>query len=548
MDTSTSKQVEQADFKAKGSTKSWLYGHFEGHFEKRDGEITIVKGIIRSTQFTDQAPTLSHQEFYQSSLQYAWLEFDHSLDDTDHLNPEKGQPNEVPIKDNGKDKYVYQTPLTDIILRYYTIDIIKTSGDIAHGHIKGLIWAKACPAKKPNRLLPFLLLLLSILLLLLSVFKPLSPTQPPQPFDWRRIFSPTASSPSMPTADNSDESSTTGSKDGKNGHGGSGIGHGGPVFIPFRDIPKSLRGDFSVCQQSIRINADILFAFDSATLKPEAYEEIEQLKSFFDVIKRHRLQILITGHTDSYGDYDYNQRLSQRRAEEISHWLIKENWLEAEQIITEGRGENELIVSGHLNKQVQAPNRRVEISLVCDIEGTPIMFIDYHSRYIETPSKKNSDQTIRPKAIRIDEALARPELFFNSCGKPLLISSDLVFDFDRATLKVNAITELKQIANLLEKSTDPNLILKVIGHTDSNGNTQHNQRLSERRAMRVAKWLIQNTSLTKEHLQIEGKGETQLLTSSTASVEEQRINRRVEILVVCAQDTSKLKIDEKAGQ
>ncbi len=69
----------------------------------------------------------------------------------------------------------------------------------------------------------------------------------------------------------------------------------------------------------LRLPADVLFDFDSAQLKPEASGLLGQAVGL--ITKYPQADVHIDGYTDSYGKADYNQTLSQQRAEAVQAWL-----------------------------------------------------------------------------------------------------------------------------------------------------------------------------------------------------------------------------------
>lgn len=97
------------------------------------------------------------------------------------------------------------------------------------------------------------------------------------------------------------------------------------------------------------------------------------------------------------------------------------------------------------------------------------------------------------------------------------------FDFDSATLKPGAHTELQRVANVLNKY--PQTTIEVGGHTDTQGAAEYNQQLSERRARSVEVALIQY-GVMPERIRSVGYGETRPISSDHAT------NRRVEIIIV----------------
>ncbi|MDD2919484.1 outer membrane beta-barrel protein [Rhodoferax sp.] len=86
--------------------------------------------------------------------------------------------------------------------------------------------------------------------------------------------------------------------------------------------------------QKVSFSADSLFDFDSAALKPTGRGELDKLAADlrgvdFDVIN-------VTGHTDRIGRQAYNQKLSTRRAEAVSAYLVSSAGIPANKINARG--------------------------------------------------------------------------------------------------------------------------------------------------------------------------------------------------------------------
>jgi outer membrane protein OmpA-like peptidoglycan-associated protein len=105
--------------------------------------------------------------------------------------------------------------------------------------------------------------------------------------------------------------------------------------------------------------------------------------------------------------------------------------------------------------------------------------------------------------------------------------NDVLFDFDRYTLKPGAREKLAKVSGIL--LAYPGLKIHLEGHTDSIGTDEYNQRLSEQRADAVRDYLLQQgvppTNLTAVGL---GKADP-VASNDTAAGREQ--NRRVEMVV-----------------
>lgn len=67
------------------------------------------------------------------------------------------------------------------------------------------------------------------------------------------------------------------------------------------------------------------------------------------------------------------------------------------------------------------------------------------------------------------------------------ISGDILFDFDKATLRPEATPVLERVAELIRKHGKP--MVRIDGYTDSKGNDDYNMKLSIRRADTVKGWL-----------------------------------------------------------
>ncbi|RJP85304.1 MAG: OmpA family protein [Desulfobacteraceae bacterium] len=100
--------------------------------------------------------------------------------------------------------------------------------------------------------------------------------------------------------------------------------------------------------------------------------------------------------------------------------------------------------------------------------------------------------------------------------------SDVMFDYNSATLKSGAFAEIDRVANILQQYPDTNI--RVAGHTDQSGSETYNQQLSERRAMSVKNALIQR-GVADFRIQTIGYGESMPISSDAA------VNRRVEIRI-----------------
>jgi len=113
----------------------------------------------------------------------------------------------------------------------------------------------------------------------------------------------------------------------------------------------------------------------------------------------------------------------------------------------------------------------------------------------------------------------------NTAGIRITFDSNILFDFDSAALRSGAQRDLADLASSLQRHDHIDAL--VVGHTDSTGPAEYNQRLSERRAESVAVFLSQR-GVAPGRMLVSGMGENQPIASN-ATAEGRQQNRRVEI-------------------
>jgi len=117
--------------------------------------------------------------------------------------------------------------------------------------------------------------------------------------------------------------------------------------------------------ETVTISAEKLFGFDKAKLqegsKPVLDEVVAKLKAHaeFELV-------LVTGHTDRIGSAAYNQKLSERRAQEVKNYIVSQG-IEGSRLQAIGKGMSEPVeacsgIRGKKAVECLQPNRRVVIS------------------------------------------------------------------------------------------------------------------------------------------------------------------------------------------
>ncbi len=120
---------------------------------------------------------------------------------------------------------------------------------------------------------------------------------------------------------------------------------------------------------------NIYYDFDKATLRPES---IKTLDSLLILLREHpAIKIELGSHTDSKGSNEYNIQLSQKRAESVVKFLIK-NKISPERLVPKGYGEEVAIApnsnpDGSDNPEGRQLNRRTEFKIIGELENVKYM-------------------------------------------------------------------------------------------------------------------------------------------------------------------------------
>lgn len=148
--------------------------------------------------------------------------------------------------------------------------------------------------------------------------------------------------------------------------GAVGAAVGGAIGTSLDQQAAELRGDlgnssFTVTNYGdylvVNMPQDVLFATDSASLRPDLTRDIKAVAA--NLIRYPNSRIEVIGHTDNSGSAAYNQDLSQRRAVSVAD-VLRESGVPNARIAAFGRGEDSPIATNQ-TPTGRAQNRRVEI-------------------------------------------------------------------------------------------------------------------------------------------------------------------------------------------
>jgi outer membrane protein OmpA-like peptidoglycan-associated protein len=127
--------------------------------------------------------------------------------------------------------------------------------------------------------------------------------------------------------------------------------------------------------------------------------------------------------------------------------------------------------------------------------------------------------------LRITDA--SPDMRSKLLTEGKLVSYGIYFDVNKDIVKSESYGTLKEISTVLNEN--PNVKIKIVGHTDSDGDDKSNLDLSKRRAASVKNVLVKDFSIDETRIETDGKGESQPIAKNDNAVNK-ALNRRVEFI------------------
>jgi outer membrane protein OmpA-like peptidoglycan-associated protein len=113
--------------------------------------------------------------------------------------------------------------------------------------------------------------------------------------------------------------------------------------------------------------SDVLFDVGKSTLKPGAREKLAKISGI--VVSHRGLKLEVEGHTDSTGSEEFNQTLSEQRANAVREFLIQQG-VDQASVTARGFGKIQPVASNDTAAGRQL-NRRVEMVVSGDVIGNP---------------------------------------------------------------------------------------------------------------------------------------------------------------------------------
>ncbi|HVO72527.1 MAG TPA: OmpA family protein, partial [Ignavibacteriaceae bacterium] len=124
-------------------------------------------------------------------------------------------------------------------------------------------------------------------------------------------------------------------------------------------------------------------------------------------------------------------------------------------------------------------------------------------------------------------AIGKPDMRSKLLTEGKLVTHGILFDVNSDKIRPESYGTLKEIANVLKENSS--VKVKIVGHTDSDGDDASNLDLSKRRAASVKNTLNSEFGIDLSRMETDGKGESQPVSDNN-SPEGKANNRRVELI------------------
>lgn len=150
----------------------------------------------------------------------------------------------------------------------------------------------------------------------------------------------------------------------------------------------------------------------------------------------------------------------------------------------------------------------------------------YQNQPVQTTRVETTEEVVEVLSRRREPQEGRYE-------GPVLVTQQVLFDFDSYAIRPQSFEFLDRIGQALLEPPLDRAIINIEGHTDSRGTDEYNQRLSEQRAWAVKSYLVQRWGIDPNRLVIVGYGERAPIATNETE-QGRQLNRRVEFENVTA--------------
>ncbi len=260
----------------------------------------------------------------------------------------------------------------------------------------------------------------------------------------------------------------------------------------------------------------ILFDHDKSDLRSSSVQELDK---FHNLMRSHpTLKVEVAGHTDEVGSKWYNKRLSKKRAKVVVKYLIDKG-INKKRIVAAGYGERKPFASNSTAAGRQL-NRRTEIKV--------IKFID-ENKYQDDKIDLNDIENWKGNDVAASTPGSTSIVTSNPpAGNMLPTKVHFMFNvYD----KISPYSEEKLNEIVQKLNQNSSMRLRIHAHTDTQGDTQYNQKLSTLRAKTVMNYLI-SKGISPSRLEVASHGDQHPFIEIQDNQGGHLHNRRVEFEVI----------------
>lgn len=267
----------------------------------------------------------------------------------------------------------------------------------------------------------------------------------------------------------------------------------------------------------------VYFKLDNPDLEQSAAQKVDSLL-YHDIINASQ-QILIVGYADHLGSNAYNDTLSAKRANNVKTYLQQMGIPATNITLCQGKGE--------VPRDVELPDgyaadRRVDIVYLSSTKKiltakTPAIKKETAEKLIESKDAVtlNTTTPLNPETVTTGQLFVLDRIFFHT-GRQAIVKESL--------------PELEYLFRIL--SENPTLTVRIEGHVccvppslDALDIDTGEIALSVNRARYICAYLIKK-GIEKERLSYIGYGKSRPLSKTEYTMEEQDLNKRVEMRVM----------------
>jgi len=134
-----------------------------------------------------------------------------------------------------------------------------------------------------------------------------------------------------------------------------------------------------------------------------------------------------------------------------------------------------------------------------------------------------------PMLSNVRIATGLPDMRNKLLTEGKLVSYGIYFDVNKDVVKPESYGTIKEIATILKENQS--VKIKIVGHTDSDGEDKSNLDLSKRRSASVKNVLVKDFGIDAARIETDGRGESEPVAPNDIAVNK-ALNRRVEFIKI----------------